>query len=337
MRGFRAKISNFSTRLWSWQIRIRACLIFLQKGEHQVHQKGHKADGNTWLNWDITTHHLIRGEITVTLNKSWWRSERAPNCVYLRHSPHPALLQILQLIRHTIITGSSGITVLLMEEGRTNLKPSFSRQVWSGLIVGSFSLSPSRRASRMWKWRGVSTWSTAGPPSSGRRASGGRTSTMKVGKERERDVSGNRKRCVGLCVCVRVCFDCGWVHVRVSAYEKVHRGFTAPRTVSEQLPCPPGGTFVLRKRNLCISSLYSITSESQVQMKFSCCESCIIHHVYISTPDLNTIIRDLTPGSAVPLKPAGHFSALCFYFTAHSFSLISSVSKLTSFITGVLV
>ena len=159
------------------------------------------------LNRDTGAHRLLRCEIMMTLNKSWWRAcwWGAPNCVYLRHSPHPALLQIFQLIRHTVITGSSGITVLWREEGCTNLKPSFSRQVWSGLIMGSFSSSPSRRANRTWKWRGGSTWSTAGRPSSGRRASGGRTSTTKVG---EPDVSGNRKRCVFLCVFIKARSPC---------------------------------------------------------------------------------------------------------------------------------
>lgn len=75
--------------------------------------------------------------------------------------------------------------------------------------MGSFSLSPSRRASRMWKWRGGSMWCTAGWPSKRRRARKSRTSTMKVGVKLD-DVSGNIKHCVQwcmfwLCVHIRGC------------------------------------------------------------------------------------------------------------------------------------
>ena len=146
----------------------------------------YESDGNVRLDWDIATrtvwNHVGTRCISVKVS-----GEGPPSCAYLRHSPTSSpswSLPIdqahynyrLQLNYHP-----------LKREGRTHLKPSlsfffFSRQVWSGLIMGSFSSSPSRRASRTWKWRGVSTWFTAGRPSNGRRASGGRTSTMKVGK-----------------------------------------------------------------------------------------------------------------------------------------------------------
>lgn len=132
----------------------------------------------------------------VTINKFQWRYWRAPNCVYLHQSTHPARHQVFQLIRQ----GHYNYWLQwnycpLKAEGCTNLKPSFSSQVWSGLIMGSFSLSLLRRASRMWKWRGVSMWSTADQPSSGKRPSAGRTFTMKVRRKRECDVSGNKKHC----------------------------------------------------------------------------------------------------------------------------------------------
>ena len=187
----------------------------------------------------IETLLLVQCEIMLALDASRWRSlvngpRVVPTCVI---PPHPALLEVSQLIRHTIITGSSWITILWSGRDALIWNPLSFFFFQAGLIRtdnGEFFIEPLEKGQQDVEVKGrvhVVYRRSAIKRETGQR----REDLHNEGRQRSSssssssDVSGNIKHRVRLCVCVCVLTVCGCVGVYV--WVSAHRRFITARTV----------------------------------------------------------------------------------------------------------